>query len=520
MPDFASLFALLLLPVALILFMTRNFGRKIRHPHQLVAEGGGPRIARFFFRSLRSRYDLLFDATLALVLALALRDLGSPLVAGEKGKAAFVLDCSRSMFAGAPGSRPVDAALSALSTRPTLAKAERFALVYDPTARKSRLLSWSSLGATGSLESSAARAELAARLLAASTLYAVDYRVLQELPRRGFRRITLATDAFPYEARGFELLETGFAGPRRGLAGEEGLAGSRSVDELAPAAYPSSLFYDRSKGAWSLSFVEAGRRTDLSVESLNPSTGAFAALPLSAYGLEEGREGRKLSLPLSGLLRFRFRDPAGGIALGFVARLGSPELASFAAGNFSELVRQALPFLALRPRPSLALVDAGREEEARKRGALHLLVTGLGGSTPYLADPGLVGGRPLAAGYRKGLDFSWDAASLANRDLPLVYDEAVARLAAPPFLTVFPPEGRVQAQPGGAWLVDEGGSPLAVNAPATEYFEPAKEGLLEIRKEPRELLWALLLGGLAFGKLLVWHLLGSVAKLSGHTQSS
>ncbi len=55
MPDPLGLFAILLVPVALILFMTRNFGRRLRHPHDLLVAGGGPRIARFLFRTIRTR---------------------------------------------------------------------------------------------------------------------------------------------------------------------------------------------------------------------------------------------------------------------------------------------------------------------------------------------------------------------------------------------------------------------------------------------------------------------------------
>ena len=521
MPDPVGLFAILLLPVAVILFMTRNFGRKIRHPHDLLLAGEGPRIARFFFRSLRSRYDLLFDAAIALVLAFALHDIGRTLTAPPQegppsSSRAVVMDCSRSMFAGAPGSRPIDAALDAISTRPSLAGAKLFALVFDIDSRTSRVQPWSALGIAGIPGRTISSSDVAARLLASSPLYSVDYGALSSLAAKGYGDITLITDLFPYEARGFKVLETGFAGRPLGLDGSgdaanQPLRTAREVDALAPEAWPASLRYDRTREKWLASFVETGRRTRFSLEAPDARTGAFSPIPSSSYAIEERGEGRRVAFSHTGPVRFVFADPEGGIPLVFDAVLPPTEIAAFAAGSFSELVRRALPYLALRPRPSLALVDRGREEEAKRAGASRIVTTALVGRASLLADPGLLGGRPLAEALVPGTDEAWGPESIANPDLPLAYDALVRSFQPPTFVENFPRRGPIVSSGGGAWLVSEGSSPLAVNPPPSEFFAPARGGLLELHEGAHKSIWAILLALLAAGKFVVWKLLSPEA---------
>lgn len=513
MPEFPILFSLLLVPVALLLFMTRNFGRKIRHPHDLVVERQGPRIARFLFRSLRSRYDLLFDLAIALVLTFALLDVGRGLAtpadaAPAKGRRALVLDCSLSMFSGRPGARPIDAALAGIETRPGLADRDRFLLVFDPASRETRILPWSAILRDASLSSKSEREQAAARLLSGSPLFSVDYRALERLVTTGYRDIVLMTDSFPFEARGFAVVETGFAGPRRGLAQGGGLAGAPAVDDLAPEIWPSSLRYDRTRDAWTAVFVEAGRRTMLSIGLFDEAGGNFAPLSNTRYTIEDAREGRTVTLRTTGLARFVFADPEGGIPSTFTAVLAPPEIPAFASGGFSELILKALPYLVARPRPEIALVDADRRDDGRKAGAMTTFVTSLGKPAPYLADPGLLGARPLAAGFERGVDFVWGDASLANPDLPLAYDARVRSASTPPFATEFPATGgRPTSETGGAWLVATRSGTVAVDAPSSERFEPAKAGIVQLAIPPARTRWALFLALLALGKLAAWKFL-------------
>ena len=265
MPDAAGLFALLLVPVALILFMTRNFGKRLRHPHDLLESSGSPRFARLFFRQLRSRYDLLFDALIALALSLALVDAGGPIavVKDTSGKSSVVVvDCSRSMFSGEPGFRPIDVALEALSLRSPLEAADRYALVFDPERNASVLLDWKTLARSLAVNDAAARRAAVDNVLSSIGLFSVDYGILKSLPAKGYRDITLLTDSFPMDRRGFKVIETGFAGPRRNaftteemnVDGETGEGGTSraisiaTVDDEAPSIWPSGVRLDRTRG--------------------------------------------------------------------------------------------------------------------------------------------------------------------------------------------------------------------------------------------------------------------------------
>ncbi len=510
MPEAASLFAVLLLPVALILFMTRNFGLRLRHPHDLLERTGGPRFARLFFRQLRSRYDLLFDVAIALALSFALLDAGSPLgasrAAAAKGRAAVVIDCSRSMFAGAPGLRPIDAALEDISRSPQLASADHFALVFDPERRESRLLDWKSLARVSDLNGGEARRRAVDNLLSSISLFSVDYRALESLPAEGYRDISLVTDSFPMEAEGFRVIETGFAGPSsrpRPAPADGGPASSPGVDEESPSVWPSGLRIDRTRGAWLVGFSEGGRRTSLSVDLFDPAAGDFAALSPTRYAIEEGGGGRRVIIDDAGVYRFEFTDPEGGIPSVFVASLGGIEVAARAEGNFSRLMEEALPYLVERPRPSILLVD-GSTRDADATASTRRIGTILAESAPFVADPALLGGRPLAAGFGKDADFVWAAPSLANGDLPLAYDAAIREAAPRPFATAFPKGGRVRTAGPGAWIVEAGGETAAIDAPAGEYFEPAKSGSLALRIPPRSWLWAAILAVLAIAKYSVW----------------
>jgi len=510
MPEAASLFVMLLLPVALILFMTRNFGLRIRHPHDLLEGSGGPRFARLFFRQLRSRYDLLFDVAIALALSFALLDAGGPLGASKaaagKGRAAVVVDSSRSMFAGEPGSRPIDIALEDISGNSRLAAADRYALVFDPVSRQSRLLDWKSLAKVSDVNGGEARRRAVDNLLSSISLFSVDYGALESLPAEGYRDISLVTDSFPMEAEGFKVIETGFAGPssrQRPASAEGGPASSPTVDEEAPCIWPSGLRIDRTRGAWLVGFSEGGRRTALSVDVFDPATGDFATLSPTRYAIEEGGGGRRLIMGDAGVYRFEFADPQGGIPTVFVASLGAIDIATRAEGDFSRLMEEALPYLVERPRPSILLVDGSTRYDGSTI-STRRISTRLTESAPYLADPLLLGGRPLAAGFGADADFEWAAPSLANGDLPLAYDAAIREAAPRPFATAFPKGGRIRAAGPGAWLAEANGEISAIDAPAGEYFEPAKSGSLALRIPPRSWLWAAILAVLAIAKYSVW----------------
>ena len=57
------------LPVLALLFLNLRLSRRLRYPHDLLAAEERRGLASFLFRNLRTYYDVLLDALIALVLA-------------------------------------------------------------------------------------------------------------------------------------------------------------------------------------------------------------------------------------------------------------------------------------------------------------------------------------------------------------------------------------------------------------------------------------------------------------------
>ena len=128
MPEFAGRLALLLLPVAALLFTGLLRRQRLRYPHALFLGREGRTAGLLLFRRLRLFYDAAIDALIALVIAAALGGWPGP----RELPAAFVVDWSRSMAEGFPGSRAVDLAIRSLRADPRAEGASWYLLRQDP----------------------------------------------------------------------------------------------------------------------------------------------------------------------------------------------------------------------------------------------------------------------------------------------------------------------------------------------------------------------------------------------------
>ncbi|HOX32746.1 MAG TPA: hypothetical protein PLB91_10465 [Spirochaetales bacterium] len=491
---------LLLAPVAALLFLSFLRSRKLSYPHELLDPEARRGRASLLPRSFRGRYDILADAAIALALALALPS--STPVAGPRGAgggSALVLDCSLSMLRGEPGSRPLDLALERLlSAAATGAEgeAEAFALAFDPGLARTRLyplaeLSPSYASRRPGAKAAAGAGRIAEELEARLCFFALDYRALAELGRRGFGSIVLLTDSLGRRAEGIGLVELGF-GP-------------------GPSAYPSAARYDRASGAWVAALAEAGPRGEVLAFSLDPASGRLSDLPPSRYAIEERPAGRILRFAEAGFYVVALRGPEPGQGADLAFRFSPATIACAASGPFSERMASVFPFLERAGAASLALADLGYPRPRAARSLVSAILPEDGG---LLLDPALSGGRPVAAGLAPGADFALGPSSLANEDLALAYYNAIASLGRPAFLA-WPelgsgPRGGVPrlSRLGSILLAHGPEGPEPLLPPAAESFEPRGGPPLSIAPAaPRRWPWALLLAALAAAKLSAWALL-------------
>jgi hypothetical protein len=509
MPEYASVFASLLLPVFVLLFLSRRLSRRIRYPHDLIEEDRRRGPAALFLRTFRLRHDFIFDAAIAAVLAFTILDKGGVPPAGAEGpgskgpRSALVLDCSRSMLAGIPGHRPIDEAIKILATDKTLADSDRWLLAFDPLVPGTRLRKWAEV--VGDLSGEAIVTRLAGEL----SFFAVDYEALKGLGGKGYKDITFITDAFPYSARGFRVIETGFAGPGADPVSPDPGAGETS-SAGASAAWPASVRFDRATGSYRVSLIEAGRRGGLQVGSWNGNTERWITLSASRYSVEDRKQGRELRLPGPGIYLLSLDDPMGAIGMDFPVRLDPGPIAGQAIGDFSSLVLKVFPLIEVGPRPRILLKDLGAKEGVlgiSADGSMLSIVTTFEPETPYLVDPGITAGRPLAVGLVKGVDFVWGPRSLANMDLPLAYDGSMQASIGPPFLTELPKGARRLMPAGASFLVIGPNGDIPLIPPNSEFWKPSTEGFFTIERPPKRLLWSGILALLLVAKYLTWRLL-------------
>jgi len=484
MASVLAIFLALLVPVFALLFLNLRFSRKLDYSHHLVeaANRSGP--AAFLFRSFRTYYDILIDAFIAFVLAMAIAgELG--LQAGfpfRPGKEAVVVDCSASMLLGRNGSRPLDLAIAWLdkagATGDDVAgsagdgnsggsagtgsagrrkKPEVFALSFDPRRGQSRLIRLEALvrGASGDVA--------VTRLVENLPFLGVEYGAVSRLGEKGYGKITFLTDGLSPGIRGIEMVRLGGQTPN--LRGADGATTPASVEETLFSAWPSSIRFDREKGDWLAAFVQSLPPSSIGLERWDDARAVFARLDAETYRIESRDYGWAFRIPQPGLYRATVIGPSGEGPLDFAFRLVEARRAGLASGPFSEAMMSVFPLVEKAPRPSLLFLDRGngndgesrnldslaRDSVARNPGALAIetrihgqdgtqyLPPAITGGRPILAEAGPLGDgkagdRPRDAAGKTGWFFELGPAALANPDLPLAYDGVLAAAAAPAFV--------------------------------------------------------------------------------------
>lgn len=440
MADFAARLFLLLLPVALLLLAGLRLRRRAVFPHGYFPSAQS-RASEVLLRSLRLRYDLLLDALAAVIVALA---LSAPAGAG---RTAVVLDGSRSMLRGEPGSRGMDRAVRALYEREDLAEARTFLLDFDPGRGGYRLRDFTAHKRKDGPEGFSALMGRESEALGA------DWSILASLRKRGYGRIVVFTDSLPGDPEGFEAVETGFS-------------------EL-PYAYPASAGYEAATESWALRLAVEGEPSGLIVHRWDERSGAFVRLASDALDLEEGPSGWILRFPRPGFVVVA----VGGES--FPVLLPPRPARPSGSGTFSRAMASVFAFLPDRPGEGLLFFDSGRP-----RPVGSIVTARVDADTPLIADPSQAYGGyvPLAVPARRagGADIALGRGSLDLPNLPLVYWNLLQSSIPAPY---FPgPEGAGAGwtpQGSGYWRVGRD-EPQALLPPIGEYAPPPRVGTLGV----------------------------------------
>lgn len=467
MPEALRLLPFLLVPVLALLFLNLRLSRKLRYPHDLLAAEERRGLASFLFRNLRTYYDVLLDALIAVILAFA---LWPPRM---QRPAAVVIDGSRAMLAGFAEDRPILKALKRIRTDPGLKGAEPFLLAFDPKTSATKVLP------IGAFLKDLDAEEAIRRLRGGFDFASPDDAALAELRQRGYGDITLLTDQLRVRPVGFRAIELGFA--------------------VTFAVYPTAVRFDRAAESWLVALAEAGPRASLTVSRWDPATEAFTRLPSGRYAVEDGAAGRLVRFSAPGLYLLSFRGPYGLDDIDLPLRLPERAIEASAAGPFSERMLSIFPDVERSGRPGRVLRDQ------TVPGTSDALVTALvPGPEHGVLDPARTGGSLIAADSLPGVELALGPASRANEDLVLAYE---SRLSDRPesFLNA-PPPGVEETRPlGTAHLARKAGAWIPVIPPASQSFErrPGQTLVLPPPTSPRWP-WGLALGALAALKLVLW----------------
>ena len=487
MSDPLLVLPLLLVPVLALLFLNLRLSRRIRYPHELLTAEGRRGAASLLFRSLRSHYDVLVDAAIAVALAFA---IAAPTL--RSSAAAVVIDCSRTMLAGISGQRPLDLAIGRLASEPQLKEAQPFALVFDAAKGRTVLVPIGGLirrvRAGGSANTGAGAAaktdaveNIARQLQTSFDFFAPDYGELATLRSRGYGAITLVTDHLRFHPDGFRVEETGTS--------------------AHIAAYPTSVRYDRTAESWLVVLAESGPRLPLLISVWDREAAAFRALETKRYAISEAAGGRRIRFAEPGLYLVSIRAPGGEVDVDLPISLHPRATRAAAVGPFSERVLSVFPLLEKSPRPELVLADRGTRTPAGPRTIRTALNAAEGEN---LLDPGLTEGALVPSGYAADADFALGPSSLADPDLVIAYDSAI-RMSDTGFSLSIPPGASPLVRVGGSYVARVDGALVPIIAPPERYFELPAEGTIALPPPSRGRLgWALILAALAAGKLALW----------------
>ena len=408
MPEFAVRLALLLMPVAALLFAGLLRRQRLRYPHTLFLGRDGRTAGMLLFRRLRLFYDAAIDALIALVIAAALGGWPGP----RELPAAFVVDWSRSMAEGFPGSRPVDLAIRSLRADPRAEGASWFLLRQDPLSGEAVVED-----ATAAIAGGGDPASLVAVLRATRPMLGADPSALAALSRKARRDIVLASDSAAYEAVGFELLAMPSSPVR--------------------AALPARVSRDHEAGGWTAFLAARGGARELLVLEPGPEGAAPRALGPERAAVEAVDGGWKVRLSAPGAYLAMAEDAT----LPFVATEGPGRPSGH--GSFSAAMAGVFEFLPDLGGRGAVFTDSPQGDGARGPAPVggvdgaRIVASAIATDAETavrLADPASTRGRLLALGAPGAgppeADFVLAPRALENPNLPLAYWTVLEREAA------------------------------------------------------------------------------------------
>lgn len=200
MISFITAFALLLIPILILLIVRVRRRQRIIYTHTFLQPLNDRPLREFLLRTFQLYYDVAADLLLALLLALFL----SGVLDLSLRRVAVCLDGSFSMVQGQPES-PLDRALFLLSEGELSGSRYRlFVAGFDPKTGRHKLYD---LGRSGKRDRSVET--LKERLGSLPGFFSTDPKAAAELFQRGYRRVIFLTDRYSGAGSALEVLEVG-----------------------------------------------------------------------------------------------------------------------------------------------------------------------------------------------------------------------------------------------------------------------------------------------------------------------
>ena len=307
MISFLTIFALLLVPILVLLIVRVRRRQRILYTHTFLKPLSHRRLREFLLRTFQLYYDVAADLLLALLLALLL----SGVLDLSPRRIAVCLDGSFSMIQGRPQT-PLDRALRLLAGGELGSKPYRlFVAGFDPQSGRHRLYN---LGRQEPGDQSFEA--LKQRLVSLPGFFSSDPGVAVGLFERGYRRVVYLTDRAGGIDSALEVIEVG--------------------EEPKSFFYPLSADYEPQQGSFRLRVLRQRFTDPIQIWRYDEERDVYTKLhaiqqetassPVSEIGLEQ-----------EGLYRL-----SGG-GLDFLLPLSHSALPVRAEGSFSSLIAEILP---------------------------------------------------------------------------------------------------------------------------------------------------------------------------------
>ena len=307
MISFITAFALLLVPILVLLIVRVRRRQRILYTHTFLKPLRDRRLREFLLRTFQLYYDVAADLLLALLLALLLSGVLDP----SPRRIAVCLDGSYSMTRGQVQT-PLDRALAPLSRGELASRPfQLFVAGFDPQTGRHSLYN---LGRQRPEEQSIER--LQQRLAAVPVFFSSDPLVASGLFKRGYGRVVYLTDRSDGIDSGLEVLEVG--------------------EEPSSFFYPLSAEYEEEQESFRLRLLRHRLTDQIRIWLFDAEKDAYAELRAIKTETAPGPV-VEITLEQEGLYKLSSGD------LDFLLPLSRPALPVRAEGPFSSLMVEILP---------------------------------------------------------------------------------------------------------------------------------------------------------------------------------